>query len=51
VTQFNGLISVIIGLEPQDDHVRVRLLKDHDRTEIPDLNMELDPKTLLLRWR
>ncbi len=51
VAQFDDQISVIIQLEPQDDHVRVRLLKDHDRTEIPELNMELDPKTLLLRWR
>ncbi|MBU0741421.1 hypothetical protein KKG45_03740 [bacterium] len=51
VAQFDALISVIIQLEPQDDHVRVRLLKDHDRPEAPELNMELDPGTLLLRWR
>ena len=51
VVRFNGLISVIIQLEPQDDHVRVRLLKDHEKSEIPELNMELDPRTLLLRWR
>ncbi len=51
VAQFDDEISVIIHLEPRDDHVHVRLLKSHDRTEMPDLNMELDPKTLLLRWR
>ncbi|MBC8423976.1 hypothetical protein H8E07_07615 [bacterium] len=51
VARFDDLISVIIQLEPQDDHVRVRLLKEHDRSEIPELKMELDPRTLLLRWR
>ena len=51
VAQFDDKISVIIHLEPENDHVCVRLLKDHERLAPPELNMELDPKTLLLRWR
>lgn len=51
VARFDGQISVIILLDPRDDHVRVRLLKSHDCTEMPELNMELDPRTLMLRWR
>jgi len=51
VARFDDQISVIIQLEPREDHVRVRLLKDHERAELPELNMELDPRTLLLRWR
>ncbi len=51
VARFDDQIGVIILLDPCEDHVRVRLLKSHDRVEMPDLNMELDPRTLLLRWR
>jgi hypothetical protein len=42
---------LIISLEPMADHTRVRILKDHDRDELADLHLELDPKTLLIRWR
>jgi hypothetical protein len=31
--------------------VRVRILKDHERGDVADLHLELDPSTLLLRWR
>ena len=51
VSRFDAQLSVIILLDPHQDHVRVRLLKSHDRAEMPELNMELDPRTLLLRWR
>jgi hypothetical protein len=51
VAKFDDELSVIIQLEPCNDHVRVRLLKSHEQSEMPELNMELDPKTLLLRWR
>ena len=43
--------GLIVALESVADHVRVRILKSHDHPEAPDINMELDPRTLLLRWR
>ncbi|MEM7249313.1 MAG: hypothetical protein AAF533_28630 [Acidobacteriota bacterium] len=42
-------IAVAILLHPTHDAVRVRLLKDHDEEELADLDLDLDPTTLLLR--
>ena len=51
VAQHNGHLSIIVELEPTADHVRLNLLKDHDSTELANLHIELDPKTLLLKWQ
>lgn len=51
VARFDDWFSVILYLEPQAEHVRLRILKDHGRTDLADLRMELDTTTLLLRWR
>ncbi|MEN8007222.1 MAG: hypothetical protein ABFS42_09420 [Candidatus Krumholzibacteriota bacterium] len=51
VARFDDYLSVIINLEPDSDHVKVKILKEHGSTELPQVQMELDPKTLLLRWR
>lgn len=51
VARYDDLVDMITMLEPQHTHVHVRILKDHDKAEAPELNMELDPKTLLLRWQ
>ena len=51
VARYDDLVDVITLLEPKHTHVHVRILKEHDKPEAPDLNMELDPKTLLLRWQ
>jgi hypothetical protein len=51
VARFDDRLSLIVALESVADHVRVRILKSHDRPEAPEINMELDPRTLLLRWR
>lgn len=51
VARFDDRLSLIVALESVADHVRVRILKSHDRPVAPDINMELDPRTLLLRWR
>jgi len=51
VARHDARLDLIILLEPQGDHVRVRLVKAHDRGEVPQLKMELDPRTLLLRWQ
>jgi len=51
VANYDDLLDVITLLEPDKTHVHVRILKVHDLEEVPHLNMELDPKTLLLRWQ
>ncbi len=51
VARFGPLLSVIVELESEADHVRLNLLKDHENTHCADVFLELDPKTLLLRWR
>lgn len=51
VARFDGDISVIIHLLPESDHVKVRITKEHQSTAVAQVQMELDPRTLLLRWR
>lgn len=48
VNQFTDLFSVIIMLEPQPDYTDMKLLKDHDETDLGKLHLKLDPKTLLI---
>jgi len=40
--------SVILALEPRDDAVALRALKDHDSPDVSALHVALDPRTLLL---
>ena len=51
VARFDEAMSAIINLEPDSDHVKVRIIKEHGSTEPAQIQIELDPKTLLLRWR
>ncbi len=51
VARFDEALSVIINLEPDSDNVKVRIIKEHGSTEPAQVQIELDPKTLLLRWR
>jgi len=41
-------IDVLITLAYQDEHVRLRLVKNYDNPPPGDLKIKLDPKTLLL---
>jgi hypothetical protein len=50
VARYEDALALIVMLESREDHVRVRVLKDHDRPEVPQLQLELDPHALLLRW-
>ena len=43
-----GLMSVVLALEPRGDEVVLRALKDHENDDLRDLHVGLDPKTLLL---
>ena len=45
------MIDVIISLEPQSDHIRLQILKEHDSENPPTVSLELDPTTRMLRWR
>lgn len=51
VGRFDSEIGVIISLETDSDHVKVRIIKEHGSTEPAQVQIELDPKTLLLHWR
>lgn len=50
VARLEAYLSVIVHLEPQSDHVALRLVKDHENANLAELHLELDPRTLLLRW-
>lgn len=46
---FLDVIDVLITLSPEEDHVKLRLLKDHQEYRPEDLQLELDNRTLLIR--
>ena len=46
---FIDQISVLITLSPEDDHLKLQLVKDHDEYRTEDLHLHLDSKTLLIR--
>lgn len=51
VARFDDLIDVIVHLCPESKFVKVRITKEHDTRDIAQVQMELDPETMLLRWR
>ena len=42
-------VEVLITLKPEDDHLNLSLVKDHDQYRTEDLHLELDTRTLLIR--
>jgi hypothetical protein len=48
VQRVEDLVSVVLALEPGDDAMLLRALKDHDNPDLTDIHVALDPKTLLL---
>ena len=48
VENIDDLVSVILALEPGNDAVALRALKDHDNPDLSELHVALDPRTLLL---
>lgn len=50
VARFDTYLSVIVHLASEADHVMLRIVKDHENADLADLHLELDPRTLLLRW-
>ncbi len=51
LARFEEYLSVMVRLDPAADHVKLELLKDHDNSHVSNLFIELDPRTLLLKWR
>ena len=45
---FTDVFSVIIRLEPTQDYIALKLLKDHDAEDLERLKLKLDLKTLLI---
>jgi hypothetical protein len=48
LSPFSTLISIIIHLESKEDHIHLKLIKDHDLTPSSDLHLRLDPHILLI---
>ena len=51
VAQFEKFLSVMVQLCPEGDHIKVHVVKEHENEEIAQVSLELDPATMLLRWR
>ena len=51
VARFDDDLAVIIHLEPESDHIKVKICKEHGSEDIAQVQMDLDPATMLLRWR
>ena len=51
VARFDSHLDVVVNLVPEGDHIRVRIIKEHDSAEIAQVQLEVDPKSMLLRWR
>ena len=49
IARLDDLVSVIVALDPGEDTVALRALKDHDNPDASDLRVALDPRTLLLK--
>ena len=49
IARLDDLVSVIVSLEPAEEAVALRTLKDHDNPDLSDLHVALDPRTLLLK--
>lgn len=41
-------LAIIIMLEPREDYIHLKLVKDHDTTLSEDLHLRLDPQILLI---
>jgi hypothetical protein len=48
LSPFSTLVSIIIHLEPNEKHVKLKLIKDHDLSPTTDLHLKLDPQILLI---
>ena len=45
---FMNEIAIIVYMKPENDYIRLQLIKDHNTAPVPDLHLKLDPKSLLI---
>jgi hypothetical protein len=48
LARYSGIITLLVVLRPEGNHLRLELVKDHDFPVAGDLHLELDPKILLI---
>ena len=48
IAGFIDSISIVISLESREDHVRLKLIKDHDDQTVSEMHLKLDPAILLI---
>ena len=48
LARFIDEISIVIILESHEDHVRLKLIKDHDDQAVSNMHLKLDPAILLI---
>lgn len=51
VNHFRDYFAVIIMLNAMRDHIDLKLLKDHDSSDLEKLRLKLDPQTMLIANR
>ena len=51
VARYEKDLSVLIMLCTESDHVKVKIVKEHQNDMVAQVQMELDPRSMLLRWR
>ena len=45
---FVNEIAIVIYMKPENNYIRLQLIKDHDVMPVTDLHLKLDPKSLLI---
>jgi len=51
VVRYEKDLSVLIMLCPESDDIKLKIVKEHQNDAVAQIQMELDPRTMLLRWR
>jgi hypothetical protein len=46
--EFLNEIAIIVYMKPENDYIRLQLIKDQDVMPAPDLHLKLDPRSLLI---
>ncbi len=48
LNKFIQEIAIVVYMKPENDYIRLQLVKDHDNMPVPDLHLKLDPGSLLI---
>lgn len=50
VARFDQHLAVVLCLVPEADRIHLRIVKDHGNADLANVPLELDPRSLMLRW-